>query len=42
VYVKWANGERRPITGSKIVTKIRKFEDLEVWKEGVRLYVEIY
>ena len=36
------NGERRPITGSKIVTKIQKFEDLEVWKEGVRLSVEIY
>ena len=49
MYVKWEdgngmteNGERRPITGSKIVTKIQKFEDLEVWKEGVRLSVEIY
>ena len=36
------NRERRPITESKIVTKIQKFEDLEVWKEGVRLSVEIY
>ena len=42
MYVKWEKGERRPITGSKIVTKIQKFEDLEVWKEGVRLSVEIY
>jgi len=24
------------------VTKIQKFEDLDVWKEGVRLSVEIY
>ena len=24
------------------MTKIQKFEDLEVWKEGVRLSVEIY
>jgi len=49
VYVKWENGkgrtetgERRPITGKKIVTKIQKFEDLEVWKEAVRLSIEIY
>ena len=35
MYVKWQNGERRTITGSKIVTKIQKFEDLEVWKEGI-------
>ena len=27
VYVKWEDGEHRTITGSKIVTKIQKFED---------------
>ena len=37
------NGDRRPETGEQTMgEKVGRFEDLEVWKEGMRLATEIY
>jgi len=37
---KLENGERKPETGMS--SKIEKFEDIEVWKDGMNLTAELY